>query len=26
VNKLHGYRDIAIYSPLEVVEHEDEDL
>jgi len=26
VNKLHGYSDIAIYSPLEVVEHEDEDL
>ena len=26
VNKLHGYSDIAIYSPLEVIEHEDEDL
>lgn len=26
VNKLHGYGDIAIYSPLEVIEHEDEDL
>lgn len=26
VNKLHGYNDIAIYSPLEVVEHEDEDI
>ncbi len=26
VNKLHGYSDIAIYSPLEVVEHEDEAL
>lgn len=26
VNKLHGYNDIAIYSPLEVIEHEDEDL
>jgi hypothetical protein len=26
VNKLHGYSDIAIYSPLEVTEHEDEDL
>jgi hypothetical protein len=26
VNKLRGYNDIAIYSPLEVIEHEDEDL
>ena len=26
VNKLNGYSDIAIYSPLEVIEHEDEDL
>jgi len=26
VRKLHGYNDIAIYSPLEVVEHEDEDI
>ena len=26
VNKLHGYGDIAIYSPLEVIEHEDEDI
>ena len=26
VNKLHGYGDIAIYSPLEVVDYEDEDL
>ena len=26
VNKLHGYSDIAIYSPLEVVGHEDEDF
>ena len=26
VNTLHGYGDIAIYSPLEVVEHEDEDI
>ncbi len=26
VNKLHGYGDIAIYSPLEVVGYEDEDL
>jgi predicted nucleic acid-binding protein len=26
VNKLSGYGDIAIYSPLEVVEREDEDL
>ena len=25
VNKLHGYNDIAIYSPLEVIEHEDEE-
>lgn len=23
VNKLHGYREIAIYSPLEVIEYED---
>lgn len=26
VNKLNGYGDIAIYSPLEVVGYEDEDL
>jgi predicted nucleic acid-binding protein len=26
MNKLHGYSDIAIYSPLEVIEHEDEDV
>ena len=26
VNKLHGYSDIAIYSPLEVIEYEDEDF
>jgi hypothetical protein len=26
VNKLHTYGEIAIYSPLEVVEHEDEDV
>lgn len=26
VNKLHGYGDIAIYSPLEVIGYEDEDL
>jgi predicted nucleic acid-binding protein len=25
VNKLHGYGDIAICSPLEVIEHEDEE-
>jgi len=25
VNKLHGYNDIAIYSPLEVIQHEDEE-
>ena len=25
VNKLHGYGDIAIYSPLEVIQHEDEE-
>jgi predicted nucleic acid-binding protein len=25
VNKLHGYSDIAIYSPLEVIQHEDEE-
>lgn len=25
VNKLHGYNDIAIYSPLEVIENEDEE-
>jgi len=25
VNKLHGYGDIAIYSPLEVIHHEDEE-
>lgn len=25
VNKLHGYGDIAIYSPWEVIEHEDEE-
>ena len=23
VNALHGYREIAIYSPLEVIEYED---
>ncbi len=26
VNKLHGFSDIAIYSPLEVIRYEDEDL
>jgi predicted nucleic acid-binding protein len=26
VNKLHGYGDIAIYSPLEVVGYEDENV
>jgi len=26
VNKLHGYGDIAIYSPLEVIGNEDEDV
>jgi predicted nucleic acid-binding protein len=26
VNRLHGYQDIAIYSPLEVIGHEDEDV
>ncbi len=26
VNKLHGYNDIAIYSPLEVIGYEDQDL
>ena len=26
VNKLHGYNDIAIYSPLEVIEYESEDV
>jgi len=26
VNKLHAYGDIAIYSPLEVIGYEDEDL
>jgi len=26
VNKLHGYGEIAIYSPLEIVGYEDEDL
>ena len=26
VNKLHSYSDIAIYSPLEVIEREDEDI
>ncbi len=26
VNTLHGYNDIAIYSPLEVIGYEDEDL
>lgn len=26
VNKLNGYSDIAIYSPLEVIEHEDENV
>jgi predicted nucleic acid-binding protein len=26
VNTLHGYREIAIYSPLEVVEYEDQDV
>jgi predicted nucleic acid-binding protein len=25
VNKLHGFNDIAIYSPLEVIQHEDEE-
>ncbi len=25
INKLHGYGDIAIYSPLEVIQHEDEE-
>lgn len=25
VNKLHGYHDIAIYSPLEVIQHEDQE-
>ncbi len=25
MNKLHGYGDIAIYSPLEVIQHEDEE-
>jgi predicted nucleic acid-binding protein len=25
VNKFHGYGDIAIYSPLEVIQHEDEE-
>ncbi len=25
VNRLHGHGDIAIYSPLEVIEHEDEE-
>ena len=25
VNKLQGYSDIAIYSPLEVIQHEDEE-
>jgi len=23
VNTLHGYKEIAIYSPLEVIEYED---
>ncbi len=26
VNKLYGFNDIAIYSPLEVIRYEDEDL
>jgi len=26
VNTLHGYKEIAIYSPLEVVEYEDQDV
>jgi len=26
VNTLHGYREIAIHSPLEVVEYEDQDV
>ena len=26
VNKLHGYGDIAIYSPLEVIEYEGQDI
>jgi hypothetical protein len=26
VNKLHGQREIAIYSPLEVIDYEDEDI
>ena len=25
INKLYGYRDIAIYSPLEVIDNEDEE-
>jgi len=26
VNILHGYREIAIHSPLEVAEYEDQDF
>ncbi|MHC4542617.1 MAG: type II toxin-antitoxin system VapC family toxin, partial [Planctomycetota bacterium] len=26
VNTLHGQNEIAIYSPLEVIEYEDEDI